>query len=183
MEAGLGLFCKVGLDAVSLEEVAETAGYSRGAFYSNFASKDELIVAVVEREIEQANRQLREMFAQEMAPQERLAIARAFYIGMGGDLRNCSFWIGVRLYAVRNGGVREKIAQLLRSHYSQVAEFIRVMYEELGKEPPASTEVLTIGLISQAQGLTLSLMVDPDLLSAEQTQQALGVFFDRLIVA
>ena len=34
----------------SVEEVCERAGYTRGAFYSNFATKDELLVALLDRE-------------------------------------------------------------------------------------------------------------------------------------
>lgn len=37
-----------GLAAASVEEISERAGFTRGAFYSNFVSKDELIVALVQ---------------------------------------------------------------------------------------------------------------------------------------
>ena len=181
LEAARELFTKVGLDAASLEEVAETAGYSRGAFYSNFASKDELIVAVLEREIQGANQSLNAVFAWDLPPKERLAVIRSIYISMSGDPNGCVFWMGIRLYAVRNPDVRPKIAELFRSHYAEVAKHVGRMYEELGTEPPAPPEVLTISLIAQAQGLALSLMVDPDLISVEQFQQALGIYFDRLI--
>lgn len=41
------LFARDGVSATSIEAVAEEAGYSRGAFHSNFASRDELLDAVV----------------------------------------------------------------------------------------------------------------------------------------
>src|SRR5512141_226986 len=82
LDAGKELFFNVGIDAASLEEVAETAGYSRGAFYSNFASKDELIVGVIGREIDRAHRDLHAIFAQDLPPTERLAVIRSFYVSM-----------------------------------------------------------------------------------------------------
>lgn len=181
LDAALELFIKEGIDATSLEEVAETAGYSRGAFYSNFASKDELICEVVRREIHRGQQQMDAIFAQDLPPMERLAVIRALYLNMGGDINDCMFWMGVRLYAVRNSDVRPKIAELLRSHYAEVAKYVRRAYEEVGKEPPAPPEVLAYGLLAQAQGLALSRMVDPESLSVEQFRQALGTYFDALI--
>jgi TetR/AcrR family transcriptional repressor of nem operon len=43
------LFGKYGLDGPSLDDICERAGYTRGAFYVHFKSREELIVAVMER--------------------------------------------------------------------------------------------------------------------------------------
>ncbi|WEK62231.1 MAG: helix-turn-helix domain containing protein [Candidatus Microbacterium colombiense] len=44
LEAAAQLFAEVGLDGASVEAVCERAGFTRGAFYSNFESKDELFL-------------------------------------------------------------------------------------------------------------------------------------------
>lgn len=49
LDAAEAVFAEIGLDAASVETVCERAGFTRGAFYSNFASKDELFLALVER--------------------------------------------------------------------------------------------------------------------------------------
>ena len=49
MDAAAEVFAEVGMDAASVEAVCERAGFTRGAFYSNFASKDELFLALCER--------------------------------------------------------------------------------------------------------------------------------------
>ncbi|MCC6342688.1 MAG: TetR/AcrR family transcriptional regulator [Bryobacterales bacterium] len=181
LDAALELFIKTGLDATSLEEVAEAAGYSRGAFYSNFASKDELIREVVKRETLRAHQELNAIFARELSPMERLAVIRAYYVHLGGDINYCMFWTAVRLYAMQNPSVRPKIAELLNAYYADVAKHVRSFFEELGKEPPAPPEVLAFSLLAQALGLALSRMVDPGLISEEQFQQALTIYFDGLI--
>ncbi len=181
LDAGRELHIKVGIDAVSIEEVAETAGYSRGAFYSNFASKEELIWAVLEREIDRTHQYLSDVFEQDLPPTERLAIARSYYLKVGSDVSECVFWTATRLYALRNPGVRPMIAKLMRAHYASVASYVRRMYEELGIEPPAPPEVVAFSLIAQAEGLAISRMVDPDTISMEEFQQALGLYFDRLV--
>ncbi|MFJ3307222.1 TetR/AcrR family transcriptional regulator [Streptomyces sp. NPDC086549] len=46
LEAAFGVFAAKGFGRVSIEEVCEAAGFSRGAFYSNFATLDELFFAL-----------------------------------------------------------------------------------------------------------------------------------------
>ncbi|MFI6619878.1 TetR/AcrR family transcriptional regulator [Streptomyces sp. NPDC050528] len=46
LDAAFAVFAAKGFGRVSIEEVCEAAGYSRGAFYSNFGSLDELFFAL-----------------------------------------------------------------------------------------------------------------------------------------
>lgn len=50
MDAAYELFAAQGVHATSIEAIAEAAGFTRGAFYSNFESKTELFFALAERE-------------------------------------------------------------------------------------------------------------------------------------
>ena len=49
IRAGMDLFGERGLDAPSLDEICERAGYTRGAFYVHFADRDSFLVAVMDR--------------------------------------------------------------------------------------------------------------------------------------
>lgn len=49
LDAAAEVFAEVGLDAASVEAVCERAGFTRGAFYSNFETKDELFLELVRR--------------------------------------------------------------------------------------------------------------------------------------
>ena len=49
LDAAALVFAEVGLDAASVEVICERAGFTRGAFYSNFETKDELMLALTER--------------------------------------------------------------------------------------------------------------------------------------
>ncbi|HET9382647.1 MAG TPA: TetR/AcrR family transcriptional regulator [Streptomyces sp.] len=46
LDAAFAVFAAKGFGRVSIEEICEAAGYSRGAFYSNFATLDELFFAL-----------------------------------------------------------------------------------------------------------------------------------------
>ncbi|GAA2010102.1 TetR/AcrR family transcriptional regulator [Microbacterium ulmi] len=49
LDAAAEVFAEVGLDAASVEAICERAGFTRGAFYSNFATKDELFLELAGR--------------------------------------------------------------------------------------------------------------------------------------
>lgn len=49
LDAAAQVFAEVGLDGASVEAVCERAGFTRGAFYSNFESKDELFLDLAAR--------------------------------------------------------------------------------------------------------------------------------------
>src|SRR5258708_12401897 len=52
LEAAAEVFARRGFHGASVEEVAEVAGYTKGAVYSNFTSKDDLFLAVLEGRIQ-----------------------------------------------------------------------------------------------------------------------------------
>ena len=49
LDAAAQVFAEVGLDGASVEAICEAAGFTRGAFYSNFESKDELFLELAGR--------------------------------------------------------------------------------------------------------------------------------------
>lgn len=52
-DAAMRAFAEVGLRGASVEAICAGAGFSRGAFYSNFSSKEQLFLALLEREYAQ----------------------------------------------------------------------------------------------------------------------------------
>lgn len=50
LDAAFDVFAEQGVKAASVETIVEAAGFTRGAFYSNFTSKEELFFALMERE-------------------------------------------------------------------------------------------------------------------------------------
>jgi AcrR family transcriptional regulator len=48
VQAGTDVFAVRGVDGASIEEICEAGGLTRGAFYSNFSSRDDLVLAIIE---------------------------------------------------------------------------------------------------------------------------------------
>lgn len=53
MSAAVGVFAARGITGASVEEICEAAGFTRGAFYSNFADKDALVLALIQADAAQ----------------------------------------------------------------------------------------------------------------------------------
>ena len=51
LQAAYDVFAETGVHAASVEMITERAGFTRGAFYSNFDNKEELFFALAEREM------------------------------------------------------------------------------------------------------------------------------------
>src|SRR3954447_1017216 len=67
IDAAADVFAKRGFHAASLEEIAETAGFTRGAIYKNFENKEELFFAVIERRIDAQLTRFREVLREDSA--------------------------------------------------------------------------------------------------------------------
>jgi AcrR family transcriptional regulator len=179
LDAALAVFSKDGLEAASIEEVAEAAGYSRGAFYSNFESKDDLLCAVLDREIQREGQEF-EAIVTAIPPAELIGKLREYYVEMGRDEASCALWLGLQLYSLRNAAIRPRVAELMRKKREHVIEQARRVYASIGKEPPGSVETVAFGLISIAQGLSLMRMLDPEAVSAEALPKSLETLFDQI---
>ena len=75
------LFREHGFDGIGLKDLMEAAGLTQGAFYKQFASKDDLAAQASERALESATR--RWSAAAEANPEDPLGAVIAFYLSMG----------------------------------------------------------------------------------------------------
>lgn len=180
LDAAQKLVAEKGLGATSVEDIASEAGFSRGAFYSNFASKNDLFIEMLRRDHEQSIQDFARLFASETPLDELRTQIRELYSHVHGDC--CSFinWTEARLLAIRDAAFREKFAKLTRETQLQIAGFVEVFYRAAGSPPPASVETLSLGIISLIEGVQLYHLSSPDTDEAG-VQQVLGTFIDSLM--
>jgi AcrR family transcriptional regulator len=166
LAAGADEFARQGFAATSIEQIVERAGYTRGAFYSNFANLEELLLAIMDTRLAEARAGLSETFA---GPGDLDALlselqgrndARPTHRRAGAFLLTIEFW----LYSMRHRRVRRRLAQ----HYSEVrstyAEVITKVCTAAAVEPPASVDDLAAALLALDTGLLLQRMVDETVL-------------------
>ncbi|MFE5730490.1 TetR/AcrR family transcriptional regulator [Streptomyces sp. NPDC056528] len=125
LDAAEKAFAQHGFHGVSIGELCARAGYTTGAFYSNYASKDELFLALFTRHSEAVLKQLGEAVDQALASGDPLAT----FIELASVVdEETQTWFLISteftLYAIRNPEVAEVLARHDAAIRSGIAELI-----------------------------------------------------------
>jgi AcrR family transcriptional regulator len=164
VDAAAELFAQRGFHAASLDDIAATAGFTKGAIYSNFGSKEDLLLAVVEH---RGDRLLSAMWEAHQAqgsvhthdPSDAAAMWRRI---VAADEQTQLLRLELRLYALREPSMRERIADLQRRQLQKATEFMTREAEAGGytfRMPAAHVAGLLIAL---TEGLLMEAAVDSE---------------------
>src|SRR5499426_2302597 len=120
-EAAAQVFEERGIGAASIEAIAAAAGLTRGAFYSNFADKDELIIAMLEDHVERSIKHHRDLLARHRTPQDFISALRVSERNRHDPLgRAPLLHIELILFAARSERRRPELAKRLRARRALV---------------------------------------------------------------
>jgi AcrR family transcriptional regulator len=166
MDAAGRVFLRRGLQGSSVEEITAEAGFTRGAFYSNFESKDELFVELLQdRVYRQYAQMVDETQEQPGTPRERLrwGIERVRDVQKGGD-GNLLFrlWLECLTQAARDEGFRKLAATFWSGNRGVLGDQVKATFEELGRKPPLPPKQIGTAMIALDVGLAVQHLVDPD---------------------
>jgi AcrR family transcriptional regulator len=159
LAAGYQLFRKSGFHGTSLDQVATAAGYTKGAVYSNFASKEDLFFAVYERRVEEALARSRE-FLEGASAEAPLELTRRVLTDSdrGWMAVFFEFWAHV----LRTPDLRARFLALHRRAQEPLVDHGREWLPE-GVE----VEGWVLANTAMVNGMQLERLTDPDLDAAE----------------
>lgn len=156
------VFAKHGYHGASVDQVAEAAGFTKGAVYSNFRSKEELFLALLERQVDRSVEVL-ERVIDEVAPEDRAA-AFADRAASLPTLEPEWFLLETEflLYAARNDdpAVRELVAARQRRTRERITDLVQRHLDDLGAGDDAVAEDLARLFMACADGLAQASLVD-----------------------
>src|ERR1700756_5756827 len=92
LAAAAEVFGRRGYHAATLDEVAEAAGFSKGAVYSNFASKEDLFLALLRQRGAQLVSEFAFAAANAEDPSDSVAALRGVYAATEGRREAWAFW-------------------------------------------------------------------------------------------
>ncbi len=166
------LFKRDGFHASSVDAVADDAGYTKGAVYSNFAGKEELFFAVYERRLSERVAQLDQLV--EDAPSARAALDAAVESARG---RGEDGWLAVFFefwaHVLRHPEHRARFAALHRRGLEPFLRANEQLAREHGAEPPLSPALMATAQLALGNGLQLERLTRPDEIDMESFQQAM----------
>jgi AcrR family transcriptional regulator len=181
LEAAGRVFVERGFHGASVEAIAEEAGYTRGAFYSNFASKEDLFAELLQ---EQAFAAYRELAAggdptAPLTPREVGERAAAMLARDEGHWR-FRLWLELLAHAGRDERFRHVAAGFWSGTRAIGAETIRRTFEEAGATAPADVRDLASTVIALDIGLALQHFVDPEAVPLDLYPRMFELVLDRL---
>jgi len=181
LDAAQRLIAKKGLSATSVEDIAAAAGYTRGAFYSNFSSKDDLFIELLRRDHMRVHTQLGALHNDALSLDHIQERGRELYGQLYRDNESFMNWTEARLLAARDARFRIKLNTLLAEKRSHIVEFIHYFYERAGTEPPLPPDALAMGFMAVVEGMKLSLLSSPGEMPAGMAESVLTVFIDSIM--
>src|SRR5690606_2295605 len=114
LDAATEVFARRGFHAATLDEVAEAAGHTKGAVYSNFAGKNGLFLALLDRHLDDQLAQVEQLAATRTSAELRANLAvsakEQMTSGTAFGLLMLEFW----LYAARDAEAKAALADRYR---------------------------------------------------------------------
>lgn len=172
LDAAEQLFVSAGIGATSIEEIAEAAGFSRGAFYSNYADKDELVLELLSEFSARNIAELTEMFESRADAADFLDRLRQ----RETDLTRGAMSFELMLYAMRNPRARPELARALATSRSLTERLVTDLWDELGAELPVEPEFAARILQAVDDGIGMLRLIDPERFPLGLYSDALAVF-------
>ena len=162
------LFTERGFHATSVDEIALEAGYTKGAVYSNFESKEDLFFAVYERRAERAVPEIERVVREEgpAAGLERLASELARRRG-GRDDGWLAVFFELWAHVLRDRELLERFAQLHRRIVDPLEAALVRLAAERGEELPEDPRKLATARYAMHLGLQLERLTQPDVVDLE----------------
>ena len=163
LEAAARLFVERGFEGASIEAITERAGYTRGAFYSNFGSKAELFAELLQQRAYRAYRGMAEASVQGKRSSPRETGEELAAIQANEDGRWLfRLWLELLAYAGRDEKFRVLAGGFWSTTRDLMTQAIGDAYTEAGLKPPAPPDRLATAMIAMDIGLALQHFVDPD---------------------
>jgi AcrR family transcriptional regulator len=163
LDAAARVFVDKGFVGSSVEAIAAEAGYTRGAFYSNFRSKEELFAELLQQRVYSIYRGMAEEAARGARPSPRQTGEQLAQIQGDADGHWLfRLWLELLAHAGRDEEFRKIAATFWSITRASSATGIRDAYREAGVKLPAKPEDLATSMIALDIGLALQHFVDPD---------------------
>lgn len=174
-EAAARVFEEQGIGNASIEAIAAAAGFTRGAFYSNFKSKDELIIAMLEDHVAKSIRRNLDLLDRHKSLSDFIDALKSMDRGRQDPLgRAPLLHMEMILFVARAEKRRPELAKRLRARRKLVIDIVETSLKNSGRTgllDPAWTGAIVLAL---EDGFRLHRLIDPETTPADSFLRAIG---------
>jgi AcrR family transcriptional regulator len=181
IEAAARAFPRGGYHGTSVEQIAEEAGFSKGAVYSNFESKEDLFLAVFTQYIRKNLAITEQRVSADRPIDDQARESARIYTSRADENREwrilfMEFWVA----AARDPELRRKVAGHYAEFRSEVAELLQRRAREQGIPILLPPEQVATAAVALNEGFILQHFVDPERISEESYGSLLALFYGAI---
>src|SRR3984885_6398962 len=174
-EAAARVFEEQGIGGASIEAIAAAGGFSRGAFYSNFKSKDELITAMIEDHVAQSIRRNLDLLARHKNLADFIDALKTMDRSRQDPLgRSALLHMEMILFVARAEKRRPDLAKRLRARRKLIADIVEITLKNSGKNGSLDPGWPGAIVLAREAGFRLPRLIDPETTPADSFLRAIS---------
>ncbi|MBG9794502.1 TetR family transcriptional regulator [Paenibacillus dendritiformis] len=156
IESAIEIFAQLGFHGASVDKIAEHAGFSKGAVYAHFKSKEELFLAILERQMQLQVGHIRQVIERQHSISQFINAMDACFGSVKKRNRTWNMlYIEFLLYAMREEAVRHKWSRMLTESVAQISGSIKQLMSREKGGTPLSADDIAWTILSLENGLAI----------------------------
>jgi AcrR family transcriptional regulator len=173
-DAAARVFEDQGIGGASVEAIAAAAGFTRGAFYSNFKSKDELIIAMLEDHVEQSIRRNLDLLDKHNNLADFIDALKTIDRSHQDPLaRSPLLHMEMILFVARAEKRRPDLAKRLRARRKLIVDIVEATLKNSGKNGSLNPTWTGAIVLALEDGFRLHRLIDPETTPADSFLRAI----------
>ncbi len=163
LDAAAEVFVARGIALASVEEIAETAGFSRGAFYSNFTDKDELVMALLSRMTDENIDEIESLLDRHPDPNDYIRATQELHRSpqRRRGTHHPVLSVELVLYALRNPLAQPLLHDRLQRTEQVVWRVVQHAADQLGLAAANNRQAIAAMITAMDDGFSLHALIDP----------------------
>src|SRR3954452_741140 len=163
-----------GIGGASIEDIAAAAGFTRGAFYSNFKSKDELIIPMLEDHVKQSIRRNLDLLARHKNLADFIDALKSMDRSRQDPLgRSPLLHMEMILFVARAEKRRPDLAKRLRARRKLITDIVEIALKSNGRNDNLNPPWMASVVLALEDGFRLHRLIDPETTPADSFLRAI----------
>jgi AcrR family transcriptional regulator len=181
MHSAAKLFAQRGLQQASIDELAEDAGFTKGAFYANFKNKEELFLAMLDERFAERVQEIERVIGSEASEAEKAVRAGEDFAAMlRADPEWQRLFFEFSTYAARDEDFRQELVTRYRWLQDRIATALHKKGDEMGLPEGVPLERVALMTCAMANGFALEKLLEGDAIPDDLYGTMLMIFFAGL---
>lgn len=169
MEAATSVFARSGFDRATVDEIVREAGFSKGAFYVHFESKEDLFWAMLKERIAQQQEMFRQAISHERSTEENVRTILSAVFGLvKADPLWSSIFMEFAAHAARNEEVRLRLAKMYERWRELTVEVLEESRRAGRLREDADPKFMATVLIATVEGSVIQSLLAPETVRLEE---------------